>query len=348
MKFIHSSQLKSIPADAQILGIEVPPSMPAVLERCNLGNIDPQHTDGRPVGACLEMALQKRPLPEHCVLVTPRIDLDAVAAMAIAKIDRDDPEALEEYPYDPGFVLKKDVAQRLHAISRADSFAYGKRPGPRPMPTIDAPWADKGAPNEVETLAAVSWVCGWATPAGGKLLTLAQSVEVVGYWLLHGETTKCNQYKGACVDDLVQYAGDFAAVLWIARQEATRKRIEMVSSLHVRLGNAGQRELNLTGSMADDELACELFLTDTTRGDGIVPADIGYRIAPVTVFHAPDGRWSIAAWDTSHIDFPALKSAVNALEPGWGGPPSMCNSPMGKMSELGWKELKPLVAKFLK
>lgn len=63
-----------------IYGIEV--TVPALAASCNLGNLDPQHTDGLNVSAC--MAALTCPLPPAgATLVTNRPDADALLAMAV-------------------------------------------------------------------------------------------------------------------------------------------------------------------------------------------------------------------------------------------------------------------------
>jgi hypothetical protein len=62
------------------LGIEV--TIPSLAAQCLLGNIDPQHTEGRNVAACVEALTC--PIPGvGATLVTVRADADSVTAMAV-------------------------------------------------------------------------------------------------------------------------------------------------------------------------------------------------------------------------------------------------------------------------
>jgi hypothetical protein len=63
-----------------VFGVEV--TVPALATRCNLGNLDPQHSEGRNVAACVA-ALDCELPPDGATLVTVRADADSVAAMAI-------------------------------------------------------------------------------------------------------------------------------------------------------------------------------------------------------------------------------------------------------------------------
>lgn len=66
-----------------LFGIEV--TVPALAALCTMGNLDPQHTEGCNVAACVE-ALTCR-LPSHRpTLVTVRPDCDSLMAMAVLKI----------------------------------------------------------------------------------------------------------------------------------------------------------------------------------------------------------------------------------------------------------------------
>lgn len=70
----------AILGDGNIYGIEV--TVPHLAERCDLGNLDPQHTEGRNIAACVEALTCPLP-PAGAQLVTVRPDADSVLAMAV-------------------------------------------------------------------------------------------------------------------------------------------------------------------------------------------------------------------------------------------------------------------------
>jgi hypothetical protein len=61
-----------------VLGVEM--TVPEYLDKCNLGNIDPQHSDGDINTAAIDVAVSY-PVPENGVLmVTVRPDLDSLGS----------------------------------------------------------------------------------------------------------------------------------------------------------------------------------------------------------------------------------------------------------------------------
>ena len=110
---------------ATTLGIEL--TVPELLLRCGLGNIDPQHGGGIGVGAAgagaaIEACLTVTPPPVGSTLVTVRPDLDAFGAMALLALRR------------AGHEPRPDMRARIDRIARADRFDHGPWPGPRPLP----------------------------------------------------------------------------------------------------------------------------------------------------------------------------------------------------------------------
>lgn len=67
-------------ATGGVLGVEV--TIPALAARCDLGNLDPQHTDHQDVAACVA-ALSCHLPPSGATLVTNRADADSLLAMAV-------------------------------------------------------------------------------------------------------------------------------------------------------------------------------------------------------------------------------------------------------------------------
>lgn len=67
-------------ADGGVYGVEV--TVPEIAARCDLGNLDPQHTQGLNIATCVAALTCQLP-PNGATLVTVRPDADSVLAMAI-------------------------------------------------------------------------------------------------------------------------------------------------------------------------------------------------------------------------------------------------------------------------
>ncbi len=104
-----------------ILGIEV--TIPAYAERCTLGNIDPQHSDGNVDLAAIEIAQTLDVPPSEASIITVRADLDALGAMALIR-----------YRASGGGVTPEMTA-RIQKIATADTFARGRWPGKTNLPS---------------------------------------------------------------------------------------------------------------------------------------------------------------------------------------------------------------------
>lgn len=126
----EAAQARNAPwLGSDTLGIEV--SEPALAAACGLGNIDPQHgKNANPDLAAIEVATHW-PLPgDGAKLVTIRLDLDALGAMAVLLM-RQDIEDLAAFP---------EIRTRIEIIAKADRFDNGPWPGPRPLPQSAAQW----------------------------------------------------------------------------------------------------------------------------------------------------------------------------------------------------------------
>ena len=106
--------------NGNVFGVEV--TIPALAARCDLGNLDPQHTSGDAQTAAIEAALTcELPNPE-ATLVTIRADVDSVGAMAVL--------ALRRTGYEP---LQTDFYDRINIIASADKERITPWPGVRPI-----------------------------------------------------------------------------------------------------------------------------------------------------------------------------------------------------------------------
>lgn len=370
-----------------ILGMEIPGNRPDLISRCTLGNIDPQHGGSEHTGRCaaLEVAHQigveaftpdghtgLERLMSATTLVTPRFDLDAAAGMALVQLAQQGEFRCQDPAYS-GFHRvdwTPGLMDRLRLIDQADSFAFGEWPGPRPLPTAEELWAEQGGVGELEALAAVNWVTGWA--AQGRL-TLKEAVAVVGDWLVYGEDASLKDEPlnfDHCRDLLArgsdQLSSGAAGLLELARQEATATRLDVVQALQ---GGRLKLELhdtwNAHGRTWPDGSTARVSCAYTEL-DGSLPssstAGLAYCLAPVSVVHLPDGRFSVAWWGEGRVDKAKLASTLTALELeagiahelsetglsavspesldamkphcSWGGPATMCSSPMNRRSFL--------------
>lgn len=116
----------------QTLGIEV--TIPALAEKCGLGNLDPQHSGTSSHTAAIMAALDAALPPPGSTLVTIRPDLDSVGAMAVLELRAIGWSCLDDRMYSP-----------ISIIAEVDAFAHGPWPGPRYIPRTMAEWADVAA-----------------------------------------------------------------------------------------------------------------------------------------------------------------------------------------------------------
>jgi len=107
---------------ARTLGIEV--TIPAIVEQCGLGNLDPQHAPNALANApaAIEVALAWDLPGAGAHLVTVRPDLDALGAMAVLEFRA------------KGACMNNEMRRRIEMVAAADRFARGQWPGPRPLP----------------------------------------------------------------------------------------------------------------------------------------------------------------------------------------------------------------------
>ncbi|GAA1817364.1 hypothetical protein [Nesterenkonia flava] len=169
-----------------VFGLEV--TVPALIEKCDLGNIDPQHTDGDAGTAAVEVALTAELPPEGAKLVTVRPDTDSVGSMAIlemrARGEEITPEALE----------------RIQSIAEADKFAMGEWPGVRLLPSKENPWPAEaaGAEDREDQAAIAAAVADFRKP-------MEERVAAIEQWIKTGEDLpEYRQQVEAARQDMIQ------------------------------------------------------------------------------------------------------------------------------------------------
>lgn len=313
MQFLIVRSASDIPDGRGVLGIEVPGNRPDLIERCTLGNIDPQHGGSEATGRCAVLEafrrLSGKKLPDDIVFVTPRFDLDAAAAMAILASSGDARQRLEHlsFCWDRGTVSGPEW-QRLRLIDAADSFTCGAWPGLRPLPTVENPWFGHGGVSDLESLAAPNWVTGWASQ--GRI-TPAQAVRVIGYWLLYGDYAVEGHWPmgpqgHAPADLLTAEDGGPASVLYMARHEALAARVKMIDEARVAIE---------AGTLRPDG---GLVYIDAVDGP-LIGAALAYCLAPVSVIRQRDPRnghlrYTIASFDAGRFDQSALAAELTRRE----------------------------------
>lgn len=140
---------------ARVLGIEV--TVPALAARCDLGNIDPQHTGSNPRLAAIEAAIEAELPPHGSVLATIRPDLDSLGAMALLWLRAE------------GLPITTGVVGRVTQVAVSDRFAHGQWPGRRPVSdevSKETPLAAIGAAamdHELSLASRVGLVRNWLT-----------------------------------------------------------------------------------------------------------------------------------------------------------------------------------------
>jgi len=203
--------------------------------------------------------------------------------------------------------------ERIAAIAAADTFARGGWPGPQPLPTTANPWPSEGAADGTRSLAAMAaCVADFRVP-------LAERVAAMETWLLTG-----------------------------AEPEGYRVRVEAERADLVRALETGEISVSL---VADDRIA---VVESTHRA----ATAVGYAHAPVVVAKNPAFRVGSGEPHTKFTvcvfelgKFADIKSALTelaAIEPGWGGSPTIGGSPQGVSSQLTTEQVVEVVARHLK
>jgi len=301
-------------AGVGVLGIEV--TVPALAERCTLGNIDPQHSGGDASRAAIQDALTAALPPEDAILVTVRADLDSVGAMAILAL-----RAKGQLPFAMGGIMwtsdpmEADAAMchdRIVDVAEADRFARGGWPGLRTLPTRENPW-----PPEANTAESSRSLAAIAAAVADFRVPMANRVSTMEQWLLTGEEPE-------------QY-----------RNSVEAERLDMVTALE-------------DGTIKVSEVAeNRIAVVQSTHRAGTM---LGYMHAPVVVALNPEFRvgggephqkFTVCQFEAGYCDLRAAVAELNELEPGWGGSPTIVGSPQGVGSTLSVEEVVKVVERYL-
>lgn len=308
-------------AENGVLGIEVTVSALAAL--CDLGNIDPQHTEGNVGLAAIEVASTMELPQDGATLVTICPDLDSVGAMAllawksvaiftaVCDVEHYGPDS-RLYGADISTWQPSEKAiSRIALIANADKFARGLWPGVRPLPNSVNPWPAGGSASEIRELAAI------AAAVADFNVPIVDRVTVMMQWLAEG-TEPANYRETVEVE---------RTAMIVAVEDGTIK-IE---------------------TAAEGRIA---VVTSTTRPEILV----GYTQAPIVValstafkFGAgePHRKFTVCQYDGGHVNLQAAMAELQALESGWGGSPTIIGSPQGVGSTLAIEQVVEVVERHL-
>lgn len=354
-------------AEAQngVLGVEV--TVPALADRCTLGNIDPQHgfhretyDNGGYVEGCpstflpgetaIEFAL-RQPIPKStgwvatmlppdgATLVTVRADLDSVGAMAVLKIRHE--AELKGLDY----TTFSDVQRRIQAVADADKFARGNWPGPLPLPSQEIPWPREGnsAESSPELAAMSAAVMDFKVP-------LTDRVSAMERWLLTGEEPE--QYRA-------QVEVERADLIRALEAGGVKSKLAPPNGwchrCSIRFSMTGQfPSLCPQCWFADTAALAHIAVVETTHRAATM---IGYRLAPVVVAlnpafcvagGEPHRKFTVCQYQAGYVALKAAVTELAELEPGWGGSPSIIGSPQGQGSKLTIEQVVEVIGKHLK
>lgn len=198
-------------ASGPVLGIEV--TVPALVSRCVLGNIDPQHTGGDATRAAIEDALSINLPPEGTVFATIRPDLDSFGSMALLALRAE------------GVVLSNETLTRVARVAKSDTFARGAWPGQQPLPDLLDPW--KGENLEFAAM---------MTMLLDHRLDVAERVRMTREWFLSG--TVPETYREEAEHKRLELVQSFSDEATITRVVAEGK-IAVVESPHREASRVG-------------------------------------------------------------------------------------------------------------
>ena len=287
------------------LGIEV--TIPRLSERCGLGNIDPQHTEGLQISA-VQYVLQKyesgdfKLPPEGSVLVTIRPDADAIGTMALITL------LLE------GEKITREIKERIALINKIDSFVSGKWPGKQPLPSKENPWPSSSFASgeerkEFSIVTAISM---------DNTLPLSERIRLVMEWLKTDKAPK--EYQ-----DMVN-----------------RERQEMISALENGEIKIEVREVN----GIPVALVESTYLGGTTLAYTQAPVIIVKNPKHVFPgIEGTYLKYTVAQYNPGWVDLNKVKEELNKLENGWGGSQTIIGSPQGISSTLEMGQIFEIVAK---
>lgn len=315
-----------------VLGIEV--TVLALAARCNLGNIDPQHS-GMGHCAAIELVLDHPKPSRGATLVTIRPDLDSIGSMALFSLLG---KGVIQYGSLPGsgdeeshtaiysvegvgdgdvgeIVVLPEVMERLDRIAWADRSARGVWQ-PASLPTRENPWPRR---HDADPQGDPS-ILGLAAAVSDYKVALADRVALMERWLLAG-------------DEPAGY-----------RERIEAERMELIDALE-------------SGDIKLHEVKIPAFGIAVVESTHRAAMGLGYCLAPVVVALNPSFRFqggeshrkfTVAQYEPHYVDLKAAVAELAALEPGWGGSPTIVGSPQGVGSTLTTDRVVEVVSRHFK
>jgi hypothetical protein len=147
-------------SNKKILGIEV--TISALAKKCNLGNLDPQHSDRDISRAAIDVARDSEIPEKGTLLVTVRPDLDSIGSMALLSLR------------EKGLELSEDIKKRIDLISQFDRSDRGEWT-PKPLPTKTKMWTTNIGGPEISGLNVC--VFDFKIPVNQRVKVLEQWIE---------------------------------------------------------------------------------------------------------------------------------------------------------------------------
>lgn len=277
------------------------------------------------------------PFDDWTTFVTTRPDLDSIGAMAVIVI-----RSLGFWP-EEGSDSENAVRDRVRAIAEADAFAPSAEWAPSPLPTEENPWPRAGSVDSTDGLAHLGMIC--SPRRGDVALPLAERVALIACWLLFGEDgIPMNQtdedgpvvsaiYKACSAEPWVAMDAYPLARIMVARERVLGSRRALAVEAH----RDGAIEVRGGDPLYDyTAYGIPSGPVAIVRVAHAGAMGLGYCVAPVVIAfdQANPGKVTIATYAAKYLDVQALKTRLNALEPGWGGGATIIGSPQGVGTKL--------------
>lgn len=205
------------------------------------------------------------------------------------------------------------ATNRIGLIATSDKFARGGWTGPKSLPTAEHLYDDSTASAESD-----SRLAPLAAAVSDFKAPLSERVETLKKWLLTGEEPAGYRER------------------WIAERQALAQAIA---------DGTIDAKVVANGKIAR--------VISTHRA----ATSIGYCLAPVVVAMNPTfsfqgspahAKFTICQFTPGFMDLTEVKAELAALEPGWGGSPTIIGSPQGVSSTLTIDQVVEVVARHYK
>lgn len=201
---------------------------------------------------------------------------------------------------------------RIWQVAKADNFAQGGWPGPRPLPTPENPWPSEGAADSTRSLAAIA-----AAVADFKV-PIAERVKAMERWLLTGE----------------EPAG--------CRERVEKERVEMIAAI---ANGDIKPEAASDGKIS---VVVSTHRAATTVGYSLAPVVVALNPVFRIGGSEPHKKFTICQFTDGYVDLKEVAADLSGEEAGWGGSPTIIGSPQGVSSTLTLERVAEVVAKHLK